>query len=204
MSDPNIPPPPGGGVPPGPPPGPPPGQPPPPGGYGGGGGFAPPPAQPYQPGPAGVPGGQALADPLKRILSLILDSVLLWVVSIPIYIIVGGTFSGFGSSFALRGLLAGVVVSFGYFAYFAFLIGIKGQTLGGMVLKIKVVGVNGAPATQEQAYKRAAINLLQLVPCIGPLAVFVLFIWGLVNLFSQSLKQTPWDLFAETIAVDAP
>jgi uncharacterized RDD family membrane protein YckC len=217
MSDPNVPPPPGGtpppppgpppgpptGPPPGPPPGMPPSQPPPPGGYGGGGGFAPPPAQPYG-GPAPVPGGMPLADPVKRIVSLIIDSIILWIVSIPIYVIVGGTFSGFGgSSFSFRPILAGVAVAVVDFLYFALLISSKGQTVGGMIMKVKVIASNGTPVTSEQSYKRAAIHLLQLVPCVGWLASLVLYIWGLVNLFNQPLKQTPWDIFADTIAVDA-
>ncbi len=183
------PPPPGGGY--GGPPG---------GGYGGPpGGFTPPPAQPYGGGGQGL----ALAEGWKRIVALLIDGIGLWLVSIPISLIVGGAFSATSTDFSLRPLLAGVLITVGYFLYFALMIGKTGQTLGGMVMKVKVIGVNGGVVTQEEAFKRAGIHLLQLVPCLGPLAVFVLMIWGLVALFTQAQRQTPWDQFAGTVVVDA-
>lgn len=38
--------------------------------------------------------------------------------------------------------------------------------------------------------------------CIGALAQLVLVIWGLVNLFNDPLRQTPWDKFGETVVVE--
>jgi uncharacterized RDD family membrane protein YckC len=219
MSDPNVPPPPGGTPPPPPPPGggtppPPPGQPPgppaapppggfppaapPPGNFSGGGGFTPPPAQPY-----GGGGAQQLAEPGRRIVAYLLDAIGLWLVSIPVYLVVGGAFTGFNSDLSFRPILAGLAVSVGYFLYFALMIGKTGQTLGGMVMKVRVVSVDGSPATQELGFKRAAYHLLQLVPCLGGLALFVLVIWGLIALFTQAQRQTPWDQFAGSLVVAA-
>ncbi len=166
------------------------------------GGFAPPPAQPYQSAP--MTGGQALAEPWKRIVSLVIDAIVLWIVSIPIYLIVGGAFSsGVNSSFGFRPLLAGLIVNILYFLYYALMIGMRGQTIGGIVLSIKVIGSSGAAVTQEQGYKRAAVHLLNIIPCLGPLAFLVLLIWGLIALFTQERRQTPWDQFADTLVVDA-
>lgn len=227
MSDPNVPPPPGeppfqpgGGAPPPPPQPPmqPPAQPPmqppaapppaqPPGGYAPPpaqppGGYTPPPAQPYQGAP--MSGGQALAEPWKRIVAHIIDGIILWFVSIPVFLIVAGTFnSGISTSFGIRPLLAQLVVAALYFLYFALMIGMRGQTVGAMVLTIKVIGADGATVTQEQGYKRAAYLLLYLIPCLGGLALFVLEIWGLIALFTHERRQTPWDQFADTLVVDA-
>lgn len=147
----------------------------------------------------------ALAEPFKRILSYLIDVILLWVISIPIYLVLGaGVAGGFGGdAFGAGTLFAGLLVAVGYFLYFALMINAKGQTLGGIVMKVKVVAADGSPVTQEQSFKRAAWLLLQLIPCIGPLVAFVLVIWGLIALFTQDRRQVPWDQFAETIAVDA-
>jgi len=213
MSDPNFPPPPGGGNQPPPPPGggapppPPGGQPPPPGGGtppppGGFGGGQVPPAQPYQGGGAPMgPGGAPLAEGWKRILAYIIDAVILWVVTIPVLVILGGGLAS--TNFDVGGLIAGVAIAVVWFLYFAFMISTRGQTVGGMALKVKVVDGSGAVPSQESSFKRAAWLLLQLVPCLGGLAMLVLAIWGLVNLFSNEMRQTPWDMFGETYVVDA-
>lgn len=181
-------------------------MPPPPGGQPPGGGYNPPPAQPYSGGGGTGPGGAPLSEPWKRIVALLLDSIGLFIViGIPVSIVVGGSFSSFGTlgdSF-FRSFLAGIVTAAIYFAYYSLLISSRGQTLAGMVLGIKVVGTNGAPVTMEQAFKRQAWGLLALVPCIGGLAQLVIAIWGLVNLFNDPMRQTPWDKLGETIVVDA-
>lgn len=170
---------------------------PPPGGYGGGG-FTPPPAQAY-----GAAPQIQLAEPGRRIVAYLLDAIGLWLVSIPVYLIVGGSFSGFSSDFGFRPLLAGLVVAVGYFLYFSLMIGKTGQTLGGMVMKVKVVSTDGTPATPELGFKRSAFLLLQLVPCLGGLALLVLMVWGLIALFTQDRRQTPWDMFADSVVVAA-
>jgi uncharacterized RDD family membrane protein YckC len=211
-----TPPPPGGYTTPPPPGGyttpPPPGgytTPPPPGGYTTPppGGFGPPPATPYQPGGAGPigPAGTNLADPGKRILALLLDGVLLLVVvALPLAVFLNGPAGGVaGATLDAGSLVAGLVSTVLYFLYYALLIGLRGQTVGGMVMKIRVIDQDGPPATVEHGVKRSAWVLLGLVPCVGGLAQLVLVIWGLVNLFNDPLRQTPWDKFGRTVVVDA-
>ena len=188
----------------------PPGGAPPPGSYGapppGSGGFGQPPAQPYQ--PAGVatgPDGSPLAEPWKRIVALLLDAIGLGIViGIPVSLVIGGGVSAtgtLGDDFA-RSFIAGVVSTVIYFLYYSLMIGYTGKTVAGMILGIRVVADNGTPATPAHGYKRSAWTLLGLVPCIGGLAQLVLVIWGLVNLFNDPLRQTPWDKFGETVVVE--
>lgn len=219
MSDPNVPPsggdqtptppPPGSGQPP--PAAPPPNSPPPQGGSSapppGQGGYTSPPAQPYQPGmqQAMGPGGTVLAEGWKRIVALLLDWIVLYVVvALPLSVIIGGGFTvtSFGESL-VRSLIAGVLTYIVYLLYFALLIGTRGQTLFGMVFSIKVVGTDGSPATMEQGFKRSAWVLLGLIPCLGAIAALGLVIWGLVNLFNDPARQVPWDKLADTVVVDA-
>lgn len=180
-------------------------MPPPPGGQPPGGGFGPPPAQPYGGGAAG-PGGSPLAEPWKRIVALLLDGIgLAIIVGIPVSIVIGGSFSSFGTfgDGFFRSFLAGIVTSVVYFLYYSLLIGSRGQTLAGMILEIKVVDTTGGPVNMEQAFKRQSWGLLAIVPCIGGLAQLAVAIWGLVNLFNDPMRQTPWDKFGETVVVDA-
>ena len=46
-------------------------------------------------------------------------------------------------------------------------------------------------------------NLVGLVPCLGPFLSLGLWIWALVNLFSNERRQTPFDLAAKTVVIDA-
>lgn len=153
------------------------------------------------------PGGTPLAEAWKRIVALLLDGIGLYlIVGLPVGFIIGG--GGFtsvntvGESLA-RSFFSGLITTVIYFLYYSLMIGSRGQTVAGMILKIKVVGTNGAPTTMADGFKRSAWTLLGIVTCIGGLAQFVLVIWGLVNLFNDPLRQTPWDKLADTVVVDA-
>jgi uncharacterized RDD family membrane protein YckC len=150
------------------------------------------------------PGGTVLAEAWKRIVALLIDSIGLGiVVGIPVGIITGASSWGTSYDFDAMWVLGYVVPPVIYYLYYALMIGTRGQTVAGMILKIKVVDQNGGPVTQAAAWKRQAWDLLALIPCLGALARLVLVIWGLVNLFNDPMRQTPWDKFGETIVVDA-
>lgn len=144
-----------------------------------------------------------LAESWKRILALFLDYLGLFIViGLPLALIIGGS-ANFGSTdLSVRPFLAGILSTAVYFLYFSLMIGAKGTTVAGMVLKIKVVDQNGAPVTQEQAFKRSAWVLLSLLPFLGGCLSFILVVWGLVTVFTDALRQTPWDKFGETVVVD--
>jgi uncharacterized RDD family membrane protein YckC len=150
------------------------------------------------------PAGTVLAESWKRIVALLIDSIgLAIVIGIPVGIISGASSWGTSYDFDAMWLVGYVVPPVIYYLYYALLIGTRGQTVAGMILKIKVVDQNGGPVTQAAAWKRQAWDLLALIPCLGALARLVLAIWGLVNLFNDPMRQTPWDKFGETIVVDA-
>lgn len=145
-------------------------QQPPPGGYG-----AP------APGPYGAPAPQpaGLAD---RFVARLIDGILLAVVNFVIIgIVVVGAIVGSGANDGVvfvAGAISTIVslaISLGYYAYFETT---SGQTLGKMVMKLKVVGPGGGPVTLEQSLKRNsfyALSLIGIIPVIG-------FLGGLAQL----------------------
>lgn len=207
---------------------PPPGQfgAPPPGPFGApppGGGFSPPPpggfqpaAQPYQYG-APNPATDHLASPGKRIGGRIIDWLILIVVSIPVWIVafsVLGTTSTTTDSFGnTTGAESSTGVA-GFFLIAIFLsiipalyeicfVALKGQTPGAMIVKVKVVRLaDGQIPGWGPAVMRWVPQLVNFVPCIGSFLTLGLWIWALVNLFNQPLRQTPFDLAAKTVVVD--
>ncbi len=181
-----------------PPAAPPPAQP--PGGYAAPpGGYATPAAQPYQ----GAPSGGAYAEPWKRLVAYIIDVIVLNIVSVPIFLIVGGGVNVFRTSFDFRLVLASLLVYALWVAYFALMISTRGQTLGGMALSVKVISPDGSMPTTEQGFKRAIYHAVSVVPCVGGLLLLGITIWGLVTIFTDPQHRTPWDNWGNTLVVDA-
>jgi uncharacterized RDD family membrane protein YckC len=151
------------------------------------------------------PDGSPLAEPWKRIVALLLDGIGLYIIiGIPTAVVIGGgvsTTSTVGDDL-LQSFIAGVVTTVIYFLYYSLMIGYTGKTVAGMILSIKVIADTGQPVTPAHGFKRSAWTLLGIVTCIGALAQLVLVIWGLVNLFNDPLRQTPWDKFGETVVVE--
>lgn len=150
------------------------------------------------------PGGNVLAEQWKRIVALLIDAIGLGiVVGIPVSIITGSASWSTSYDFNATWFLGYLIPPIIYYLYYSLMIGMRGQTVGGMIVSIKVVDLNGAPVTQEAAWKRQTWGLLGLIPCLGGLAQLALVIWGLVNLWQDPLRQTPWDKFGETVVVEA-
>ncbi|MBQ0988345.1 RDD family protein [Streptomyces sp. F63] len=210
-----------GGGPYGPPPpgGPPPGSPPPggqgtppPGGYG-----APPPGGPYGGAPYGGPYGAPYGgpDPLagmpplaslgRRLLARIIDGLL---IGIPVGAVVGGLISGFDYGFGDNddmGESTGVqlVILIVYFVYEGLMLSRSGQTVGKMLMKIRVAMLaDGSVPAGSPGWTRAAVySLPQLVPCFG-------FVFWLVNVlfctWDRPYRQCLHDKAAKTVVVSAP
>ncbi len=201
-------------------------QPPGPGGFQAAppGGFQPPPpggfqpaAQPYQYG-SGLPGGANLAEPGKRIIGKIIDWVILTVIFIPVWIVIVavgvgttstttdqfGNTTGVNSSFGLGGFfLLAIALSAIQVLYEVGFVALRGQTPGAMLMKVKVVRhADGQIPGWGPAFMRWLPNLVSLVPCLGSFLSLGLWIWALVNLFNNPLRQTPFDLAAKTVVVD--
>lgn len=172
-------------------------QQPPPGGYG-----APDPSMYGAPGPR--PG--ELAD---RFVARLIDSILLAFVNLILVgtLVVGAVVSS-GTSDVVAWVVgaiatvAGLAISLGYYVYFETT---SGQTLGKMIMKLKVVGPGGGPVSVEQSLKRNSFYALQLLGVIPVLGGFLAGIGSLAAMIyiavtinnDTALRQGWHDKFAE-------
>jgi uncharacterized RDD family membrane protein YckC len=134
----------------------------------------------------GVVAGQP-ADLMTRFLARLIDYVILFVVNLVLVtvLIVGAImgdtagFGGIGATNFAAGAVSSVVVAIIYVGYFSILESSRGQTVGKMAMKIKVLGPDGGNPTMAEAVKRnawAGLGVLGVVPFIGG------FIGGLLQL----------------------
>ncbi len=162
-----------------------------------------------------VASSSALAEPGARIGARIIDGIV-WAV---IGGIVGGIFGTFSAGFALangdsadisviRVLLAGIVSTLLVAAYEIFMVGNQGATLGKMALGTKVVNADGSPADVQTGTRRMylyiAVGILSALPVlgfVGSLANFIIAVAGLIMLFTDDQRQTPWDKIGKTLVV---
>jgi uncharacterized RDD family membrane protein YckC len=98
--------------------------------------------------------------------------------------------------------IAQLIVLIGYFVYDAVMLSARGQTVGKMVMKIRVAMLdNGAVPHGNPAWFRAAVySLVLLVPCIGSL------FWLLNVLYctwDKPYRQCLHDKVAKTVVVSA-
>lgn len=227
LSDPNLPPPPPGvpptpGSTPGGPTPPLPGsggyggtpQPPQPGQWGQPGPWGQPPAQPYV--PAGPPGayrgyGPPPAEPGKRLIARIIDFVIFIVVWIALWILVvvvmladatsttSNTFDdlNFGANIASWLITLGMFVV--YWLYESLMAASRGQTIGKMIMKLRITDSAGDKLSIGAAMKRSLVWLVPLVPCcLGYIGFLVIEIWGIVNMFNRPDRLTLMDQFADS------
>ncbi|MFZ3147899.1 MAG: RDD family protein [Methanothrix sp.] len=125
-----------------------------------------------------------------RLVSLIIDNII-------IGIIIGaiGSMIGFGMMTHRAapwwiGLLYFVI----YVGYFTLLEGSKGQTIGKMVTKIKVIGEDGKPIDMNRALIR---NILRIIDGLFAYLIGAILIWR------SDKKQRLGDNIAKTIVVKA-
>ena len=111
---------------------------------------------------------------LDRFLAKLVDAIILGVTYGIIVGIVGGVFiSGYrtGAEVYFYYLIIGVLSTIVYVGYFAYMESSRGQTLGKMVMKLKVFGPDGASnPTLEQAVRRniyLGFGLLAIIPFVG-------------------------------------
>jgi len=137
-----------------------------------------PPPCPAQP----VGGATAIARPgglLDRFLARLIDGILLAVVNgiIVTALVVGaimgdsGGMYGTGSSYAAAAV-SSVLTAAIYLTYFGIMDSTRGQTVGKMVMKLRVLGPHGGNPTLEESLRRncwLAFGLLGVVPVVGGL-----------------------------------
>ena len=79
-------------------------------------------------------------------------------------------------------------------------VALKGQTPGAMLVKVKVVRLSDG---QTPGWGPAVLRWLPNLAGIAcSLITLGLYIWGLVNLFSNERRQTPFDMAAKTVVID--
>jgi len=83
------------------------------------------------------------------------------------------------------------------FLYFTILEGRYGQTVGKIVLKLKVLKADGSPINYKDAAIRTILRIIDVIPFIVPYLLGAIFIW------SSETKQRLGDRIARTVVVQA-
>lgn len=158
----------------------------------------------YATGPV-APNGQPLASPGMRIAARLIEIVLGFIVTAilaAIFISSGGAgLGGVGGKYNIGVTL--LTLAFGWVIE-AGLTATKGGSLGKLILGMRVVNANdgSTPVSWATASIRWAVpGAFSLVPLLGGLVAFVVFIVSLVFLFSDKLRQTVSDKVAKTLVV---
>jgi len=140
------------------------------------------------------------ADVINRIVAIIIDNVILWVVMFVISLPLGMGTMMMGSvmnpmaAAQLAGAsmivsILGILIGLGYFVYFE---GTTGQTIGKKIVNIKVVREDGKPMDYMTALVR---TVLRVIDGIG------FYIVGLIVLLASKDKQRIGDMAAKTLVV---
>ena len=123
-----------------------------------------------------------------RFVSLVIDSLI-------ISAIFGALATVLGVGMMRHGSWSVGLLSFAfYIAYYTYLEGTKGQTIGKMVTKIKVVREDGTPIDMEQAFKR---NILRVIDGLFAYLIGAILIWR------SDKQQRLGDSVAKTVVVRA-
>ena len=124
-----------------------------------------------------------------RFISFLIDTIVLGVL-----IGVIGSILGFSVVSRTAGWGFGLLSFIIFLSYFTYLEGSKGQTIGKMVTKIKVVGEDGEMINMNQAFTR---NILRVID--GLLAYLI----GAILIWRSEKKQRLGDRIAKTVVIKA-
>jgi uncharacterized RDD family membrane protein YckC len=123
-----------------------------------------------------------------RFVSLVIDSLI-------ISAIFGALATILGFGMMRHGAWSVGLLSFAfYIAYYTYLEGKRGQTIGKMITKIKVVREDGKPIDMEQAFKR---NILRVIDGLFAYLIGAILIWR------SDRQQRLGDTVAKTVVVKA-
>ena len=125
-----------------------------------------------------------------RLVSLIIDNII-------VGIIIGAIGSGIGFGMMTQRMVPwwiGLLYFVIYVGYFTLLEGSKGQTIGKMVTKIKVVREDGGQIDMNQALTR---NILRIIDGLFAYLIGAILIWR------SDKKQRLGDNIAKTIVIKA-
>jgi uncharacterized RDD family membrane protein YckC len=122
-----------------------------------------------------------------RFVSLLIDSIIISLIIGALGGILGvGTMHGMGPWY--WGLLSFIF----YIGYYTYLEGSRGQTIGKMVTKIKVVREDGKPIDMNQAFKR---NILRIIDG------FIFYLIGAILIWRSDKQQRLGDSVAKTVVI---
>ena len=125
-----------------------------------------------------------------RFVSLLIDSIILAIVIVAIESIIGISIMARGMIPWWLGILDFII----YIAYFTYLEGSQGQTIGKMITKIKVVREDGKPIDMNQAFTR---NILRIIDGL------IVYLIGAILIWRSNKKQRLGDSIAKTVVVKA-
>jgi uncharacterized RDD family membrane protein YckC len=150
-------------------------------------------------GSSGAPGelGQRfLARLIDHILLAVVNGIIAAAIILPIAFSDSdvGAFSFSATSAA--GFVIAIITTAISIAYFAWLETTRGQTLGKMAMKLKVVGPDGGNPTFQQVAIRNSWLALPIIPVLGSLAELGIVIWIAVAINSAADKRGPHDGWA--------
>lgn len=153
----------------------------------------------YDSGPPPAHVQERPAELLDRFVAKLIDFVIVGVVYAIIAIIIGVAVAvGSGSSW-IMGVVTSVILVVLQLGYFVYLESSRGQTVGKMVMKLRVLGPGGGNPTTEEALKRniwMAISLLGIIPFVGWLIQTVAGIAAVVTIAlginNDTAKRQAW------------
>jgi uncharacterized RDD family membrane protein YckC len=157
--------------------------------------------------PAGYRSNKALSLQYKgvgiRFVAILIDMIIIsiidYVVTLPLGASTGITVNqqtgviSFASVFWV-GVTIELIITF---LYFTILEGRYGQTVGKIVLKLKVLKADGSPINYKDAGIRTILRIIDDVPFIVPYLLGAILIW------SSDTKQRLGDRVAHTVVVQA-
>ncbi len=129
-----------------------------------------------------------------RFVALLIDSIILGIVGWFLGILFGVYTTGFymNPQGALSGW--GIVTFVIYIAYYTYLEGTRGQTIGKMAMKIKVVKEDGSPIDMGTAFVR---NILRVIDGL------IFYLIGAILIWTSHKKQRLGDRAAKTVVIKA-
>ena len=143
------------------------------------------------------------ADLIKRIVAVIIDTLILWVIAIVLAIPLGLSAAAFSMAYpmTMANMWAGAWISFMllmlvlWILYFTYLEGTRGQTVGKMITSIKVVRENGKKPVIGDAFIRTILRVIDFLPFA--------YILGFILILGSDKRQRLGDMAVKTIVVNA-
>ena len=125
-----------------------------------------------------------------RFVSLLIDNIVIGI----IFGVVGAVLGGGTTERGMVPWFWGFFYFIFYIGYYTYLEGSRGQTIGKMITKIKVVREDGKPIDMNQAFTR---NILRIIDG------FIGYLIGAILIWRSDKKQRLGDRVAKTIVVKA-